>query len=524
MDVVAADPNARSDDRPDGIAVAWVPVRTEHSCMTVPLLFVGGRVEWSVYEFMRTRRNRGLSASALAHRIAAIALLFAYYRARGRPVLTADGAVDLYQDLAEIIILGSAGSGQDLPGFDLRPCGSRGAARHLRGIGEFSDYLVAEHGGPALNPAVPADCSQLAFGFRRHLERMKANSLFSHLVDVRRTIASARVGASDPMRLRRGWGGSRKSAPIGFPEQHVTGFFSVGLRRRKVSDRCGDPIADNYNVRDLLYFMILMFGGLRGAAPLHLYVGDVQPDRELGQGTSVFLWHPADGPSPEPRAPGRGGTTNRRDYLARRFGRLPRNEMRASPQAAGWKNVMLEETVPHVGKRTRVYWQNAAIGQLFWKLHGIYMRHVRPTVTSHPYYFVSLDRGAFGEPWTDAAAQDAFAAALRRMRLEQSSSAGLCRHAMRHRLGRWLVTRGIAPQIIQVFLHHQNLASQAAYSHRAPGDVGRALAAAAANRESGVADFLADDLGLSWKSDPLDLFAGPSEGLLDSLRTGLPRT
>ena len=180
--------------------------------------------------------------------------------------------------------------------------------------------------------------------------------------------------------------------------------------------------------------------------------------------------------------------------------------MNGHPQKAGWKTLLLDENVPRLGQRTRVYWQTSAIGHTFWELHSVYMRHERPAAATHPYYFVSLDRSSYGGPWTEDGAQDAFRRAMRRMGLEADSSAGLCRHAMRHRFAQYLVDLQVEPERIQVILHHQNAASQECYARCRPGDVARALEAAGRKTEGGLADFDPGNLGVHWRSDPMRIF------------------
>jgi integrase len=261
------------------VAVAWVPLRTAHAIKSVPLVFIDGFLEWAVYIYMTAPATSGLSASALKHRAVAIGNLYRYYVARGRPVLDANPGVDLYQDLAEALVAGTVFNGTDPLGLYWRARKASNVKLQLAAIRDFSAFLVENGPGPVLNPKTTADSSQLAGGYLRHLAIRKANSVFSHLKDVRASFTAAQISEYDPMRLHAR-GGSGKSAPVPFSNEYVTRFFAEGLRRRKVTDPLGDWIADNYNVRDFLYFLLLMFGGLRASEPLHLYIEDVQPDHE----------------------------------------------------------------------------------------------------------------------------------------------------------------------------------------------------------------------------------------------------
>jgi len=505
------------DHEPFSVTLAWTPVKVGHMAYRLPLVYVGRSIEWGAYEYMTTLRVWTLNASSLLHLGRAVRDLFRYYNARGRPVLSQADAIDLYDDFASALVKGTIENGYDPLGLYWSGIKYKNAKLLIAAVREFSEHLRDNYGGPCFSPLVSPACSELGCAYRRHLEIRKANSVFAHSKNLRSLYATARIPQHNAFGRRGRGGGSGKHPPPPFPEAYVNDFFRVGMRRRKLCDLTGNQIADNYNVRDFLYFLLLMFGGLRSVEPLHLYLEDIQPDSS--HGAAVFLWHPEDGAPPPQSLAGfepRHRPATREAYLTGRYGLFPRNspEMRGLPEAAGWKNLLLEESVPQLGVRSRVYWQNAAVGRLFWRLHSIYVMHVRPSTEKHPYYFVSLDRGSHGEPWKEASAKEAFGAALRRIGLEPNSSIGLCRHAMRHRLGYYLVKRGVDPQVIQIFLHQQSIASQEIYKKLTPQDVNEVLTRASEKRERGVADFDAENLGISWKSDPLKVFEGPSDRLL----------
>jgi hypothetical protein len=86
-----------------------------------------------------------------------------------------------------------------------------------------------------------------------------------------------------------------KVAPPGFPERHLRDFFVVGLRRRGADPNCKPStmtrreLCDAYDVRGVLYFLTLAFGGLRSCEPFHVYLGDVSFDFWHGTGAIVWL-------------------------------------------------------------------------------------------------------------------------------------------------------------------------------------------------------------------------------------------
>lgn len=222
-----------------------------------------------------------------------------------------------------------------------------------------------------------------------------------------------------------------------------------------------------------MFLLLLAFGALRSCEPLHLFVGDISYDFLRGTGALVSLWHPALGAVPW----GDGRWPNRRAYLVQEFGLRPRNEIKGH-QRAGWKNLLLEESVPPYGQRSRVYWVVPEAGMLFWHLHAAYVSHVRPQTDTHPYYFSSLWGDAYAAPWTLDAAGDTFNRAVHSIGLEPASARGLCMHALRHRVAHWMRLGGVAPAHRQVVLHHQSVESQEVYGRPEAGDVAEALLAA----------------------------------------------
>jgi integrase len=254
-------------------------------------------------------------------------------------------------------------------------------------------------------------------------------------------------------------------------------------------------------VRDTLYFLLLMYGGLRKSEPLHIFLQDIEPDPEQPGSALVFLYHPESGPV-------HGERCRRTEYLRARYQLVPRNRLAVTDQLfAGWKSILLDEQTRLTGPRTRVYWRNPEAGCLFWQLHRVYMTLARPKRTSHPYYFVSLSGSGEGRPMTVDAVDDSFARALSRMDLSPDASAGLAPHCMRHLYAQELVDAGLDPAVIQMCLHHLSVASQIVYTRPTPGRLAEILAKAAEKIDRAQLDFDASSLGIRWKSDPLGIFA-----------------
>lgn len=273
--------------------------------------------------------------------------------------------------------------------------------------------------------------------------------------------------------------GIGKVAPPGFPEEHLRAFFVDGLRRRSAVR--GRPtlglsdaqLSEDYNVMGFLYFLTLAFGALRASEPHHVFLSDIEYDFSYGSGAIISLWHPSSGPAPGAT----GAWKDREAYLAGEYGLRPHQTLSGHKQS-GWKNLLLEETVPGVGQRSRVFWVVPEIGRLFWRFHTAYVRLTRPRRTAHPYYYCSLWGPAFGDPWTLDASQDLFDRTVRAIGLQPSSARGICRHAFRHRIMHWLIMRGVPPEVRRVIMHHQSMESQSAYGRLPDSDVNEVLRAA----------------------------------------------
>lgn len=391
--------------------------------------------------------------------------------------------------------------------------GSLHPASTQKYIAAARNYLgfLASEGDPTLSFRAGGN----AGGGSTANEVVACNSLLRHLKPVS-TNKAVTIGG------RRGEPVHRKSTPVAFPESLIGNFFSTGLNCPLIASP-GDSITETAcAIRDSLYFLILAFGALRASEPLHLFVGDIEEDDTYGQGTTIWLRHPVTGMAPRGIISTQAGRTEtarprhytRLAYLREKYGLTPRNLLGRQNQAAGWKGVLLDENLPGEGERSRVYWQSSEHGKLFWKLHSIYIEHIRPQVAAHPYYFVSLSSTTWGSPWTEDATKSAFRNALARMGLRPDASLGLCRHAFRHRLAQRLVDGRVSPQIIQVVLHHCSLTSQLAYTRPTPAKVHRTLERADAKLSSRVRglDVRAED-GIRWRTDPLGIFEEPARDL-----------
>lgn len=478
----------------------------------MPLLFLhGGDICYEFYAFLRQPAYRGRSGSWQRLHAHAVALLYEYFAATRRPgaLISQSDADTLVADFVEAILHGTVhADGSDPTGLFWLPSSADRAADVLKAIRRFGSFLADEGSLLTLNPVLSGRVQSLRDGFA--FAQRRDHSMLAHL---KQSADHPPGPAFTPYErlLSQGRGHGR---PIPFPKRLEAAFFGKGLFGRRQRNRVRGVCP--HTVRDTLYFLLLMYGGLRKSEPLHLYLQDVVPDPERPGSALVFLFHPETGLV-------HGEQVRRSEYLRTRHRLAPRNRLAITdPLFAGWKSMLLSEETRISGPRTRVFWRNPEAGYLFWELHRIYIQSLRPRQTSHPYYFVSLSGQGHGRPMTIDAADDAFARALARMDLRPDASLGLSPHCMRHLYAQELVDAGLNPAVIQLCLHHTSVASQAVYTRPLPGRVAEVLARAAQKIERGELDFDASSLGIKWKSDPLGIFTATSPWLPPS--AAIPNT
>ena len=341
----------------------------------------------------------------------------------------------------------------------------RDCRRLIIGAWEFLVYLVSD----GCVGEAPIRRLLTRIGSRTPVGHNPASrDLLSHIVP-NAPRARTDIGATRPLQHLDVPKASDGRPVIAFPEDKLFDFFVVGLRRcrRKArsTPRSADGcLASDYKVKEVLYFLLLAFAALRQSEPLHLFVGDVAFDFECGTGAVVSLWHPSKGPVFD------GSARNRKAYLREEFGLRPRHLDQGNARV-GWKNLLLNEAVAGVGQRTQAYWLVPEIGLLFWHLHGVYLGHVRPMASKHPFYFASRSNFSIGTPWTLDSAKGAFARVLGEIGLQPDASRGLHMHGFRHRCKHWMDLAGVSAIDQQAVLHQQSIKSQEGYGRVGPAEV-----------------------------------------------------
>jgi len=135
-----------------------------------------------------------------------------------------------------------------------------------------------------------------------------------------------------------------KGEPPAFPEARFEELLVKGFRA-----------AGRQDYRGMLITLLLHGAGFRESEPLHLYITDVFPDPATPRQALVRIHHPSYGAAPEDWRDERGQPRkgNRAEYLAQRFGLVPRTELMDS-RHAGWKGGMHDgayyNTLPGAGR------------------------------------------------------------------------------------------------------------------------------------------------------------------------------
>jgi integrase len=286
-----------------------------------------------------------------------------------------------------------------------------------------------------------------------------------------------------------------------FPRSLLSAFIFDGCRRERTSKDFSHPLANEFNIPLMLALVLLAGSGIRKSELFHMFADDIRAEE-------VRLYHPETGQYAWKGPAGGRLTGERKTFLAKVHQRRPRNRYpKGHSQFAGWKEMLLDYGSPN--NYSVVQWIAPQLRELFVLLHGVYVRHVRPKGLDHPYYFVSLSQGEFGEPWTVGGFNAAFATAMRKIGEAPDSDRGRNPHGLRHLYGQTLTDLGLSPRVIQHAMHHRSILSQLAYTKPSPQRAIEALEAARRFNAPGHSVGLEPSMlqNYQWRSDPLGIFA-----------------
>ncbi len=477
-------------------SVAWIPVQAPPG-HTIPVIILDtGQILYEAWYFFRAEGVRGHSSSWFEKAAQYIGRFYDYFWAtHGNAPISQQSANNLINDCISAFEHGTVQPDRTDPtGLFWSPW-MPSKVSHARSVLREFCRAIADLWGED-NPLSASRFAQTTLGaFAR--EQKKFRSKLFHLA-ARDT--SYRKGKT--LREARGAITGRAGTAKIFPKDLVGRLLFEGcLRTRKATD-FGHPLADKYNLPLMMAVTLLAGGGFRKSEMFHLYTDDVRA-------SEIRLYDPVLGRIAwRDKHTGQQKVERRTEYLAAQFGRVPRNKLpRGDSQHAGWKSMLLDYGEPRF--YSVLQWVNGQKRRLFYHLYNVYRDYVLPTGLDHPYLFVSLSHGEFGQPWTVGAFNDAFNEALRRIGEEPDAERGLNPHGLRHLYGQTLVEMGMPPLVIQHAMHHRSIESQLIYTKPSTERVRQMLEAASRfNSDDGFV--LPGNNGLleyNWRSDPLKLFS-----------------
>ncbi|WP_447747712.1 gamma-mobile-trio recombinase GmtY [Pseudomonas nicosulfuronedens] len=234
-----------------------------------------------------------------------------------------------------------------------------------------------------------------------------------------------------------------------FPEENILKLLDEGfIRAENNSDLDPDMRAD-WKGRALT--LLMHYGGIRKSEAFHLYLTDIDID-PVRLEAIVRIFHPSEGASPE------DGYISRKDYLAKRFNRVPRNEYLKSERLhAGWKAPVLSSSEKFF--KVEFYPPSKATEFLYvFKKYLIHQR-VEPVNLDHPYAFTN----SIGQPETIKNFQRLHRDAVRRIGLEHSKRLGTSEHGHRHAYAYRMHEAGFSGVAIQKSLRQRSYESHFVY-------------------------------------------------------------
>lgn len=352
----------------------------------------------------------------------------------------------LFQNFAQRLYTGTFDreTGLDPSGLCWAPRSAQDASHIITHLTDFFDWLGEMRPEAAkVNPryaggAFDRKADEAAYQYRR-------NKAF---------LGHAWAANASPSETRHGMRSQRlpkveKGEPPAFPEERFEELLVKGFRA-----------AGRQDYRGMLITLLLHGAGFRESEPFHLYIPDVLPEPANPSQALVRIYHPSHGTAPADWRDERGRPRkgNRAEYLAVRFGLVPRTEIMDS-RHAGWKGGM------HDGPYYKqAYWFLPEYGKWFLHLWHRYLEQVARIGRDHPFAFINLSREPAGGMYCIGQYNKAHAAACERIGLAVGKALGTTPHGHRHAYGRRLKNAGIDKGLIRRFMHHASLESQEVYT------------------------------------------------------------
>lgn len=367
----------------------------------------------------------------------------------------------LFQNFAQRLYTGTFDreTGVDTTGLCWSPRTPHDAARIVTHLSDFFDWLgEVRPEASKMNPryasgAFDRQADEAAYQYRR------SKAFLGH------TWAANAALPSSGNRLRyRSLPPVDRGEPPAFPEDRFEDLLFKGFRT-----------GHGYDYRGILITLLLHGAGFRESEPFHIYIQDVFQEPAHPRQAKVLIHHPHYGAAPSDWCDERGRPrkSNRAEYLARRFGLVPRTDM-MDRRHAGWKGGM------HDGAYYKqAYWFAPEYGEWFLELWHRYLKQLAHFDRDHPFAFVNLKREPFGAMYTLTQYNKAHAAACKRIGLNVGKALGTTPHGHRHAYGQRLKRAGVDKALIRRFMHHASIESQEIYTRASSREARLALDAAA---------------------------------------------
>lgn len=408
----------------------------------IPIVLTDEGVLASVTDYVLSLHLNGTSKSTITKHIQSIILLIEFMDANQSMFSDPE---ELFAVFVRRLYSGTVGDdGLDPSGLYWIPATTSTVSRHISRLTNFTNWMADKGFGKEFNSLRSATKHEERIQYTAWFRRNR-NDFLGHIKDksISTTVKRARsIKGRTPL-------AKTDDDAIAFPAKHFEAFYTLGMGGAK------DP---RVALRDKLILLLIQGAGLRVSEALLLWVTDVFEDPSDPDSAIVRIYNEEEGKAPDGWK-SRNGIKTRKAYLQEQYGRLPRQEMLGT-QNLGWKS----RVVDHQDGYLEARFFPTEYSRVFMKLWRQYLIYRASVECHHPYAFISFDSRYLGNPYTQNAFTQSYAAGLRRIGLEPNKALGLDPHGHRHRYGRVLTDAGIDPLIRKKCLHHKSLESQTVYT------------------------------------------------------------
>lgn len=429
----------------------------------IPVILTDEGILESVTGYVLSLQLNGISLSTINKHLQSIMLLIEFMDAN-KGIL--DNPEEMFSVFVRRLYSGTVGEdGLDPSGLYWIPATTGTVSRHISCLTNFTDWISDKGFGKSLNTFRTATSHEERIQYAAWFRRNQKDFL-GHIKDksINNTVKRARsIKGRTPL-------AKTNDDAIAFPDSKFEGFYLNGLGGAK------DP---RVALRDKLILLLLHGAGFRRSEPLVLWVTDVFEDPSDPDRAIVRIYNEIEGAAPE-RWKNRRGVNTRKAYLQEKHGRSPRQEMQ-STQHLGWKSRVAD----HKDGYLEAYFFPQGFAAVFMSLWRQYLIYRASIECHHPYAFVSFDSRYLGNPYTNNAFNQSYAAGLRRIGLEPNKAEGLDPHGHRHNYGRRLRSAGLSSLIIKKCMHHKSIESQLVYTSPSAIEVSTALTEASEQLQLG---------------------------------------